>query len=104
MNMAAAETPVLVVGGRTTGLMMASELPRHDVPVKIADTSPGIDPHARATMLHSRTLEVLHGLGIARQRGKMQSVGLSIGDSRIAPHTTVNLSTNYAIANVPYAG
>ncbi|TWT36860.1 Pentachlorophenol 4-monooxygenase [Posidoniimonas corsicana] len=63
--MTATEAPVLVVGGRTTGLMMAAELARHGAPVRIIDKSPGIDPHSRATYLHSRTLEILHTLGIA---------------------------------------
>jgi 2-polyprenyl-6-methoxyphenol hydroxylase-like FAD-dependent oxidoreductase len=60
-----AQTPVLVVGGRTTGLMMAAELARHGAPVRIIDKSSGINPHARATLLHSRTLEIFDGLGIA---------------------------------------
>lgn len=47
--MTAEYTPVLAVGGRTTGLMMAAELARHGVPVRIIDKSPGIDPHSRAT-------------------------------------------------------
>lgn len=59
--------PVLVVGGRTTGLMMAAELARHGAPVRIIDKSSGIDPHSRATLLHSRTLEIFDGLGIADQ-------------------------------------
>ncbi|MGI9473843.1 MAG: FAD-dependent monooxygenase [Rubripirellula sp.] len=57
--------PVLVVGGRTTGLMMAGELVRHGCNVRLIDKSPGIDPHSRATYLHARTLEILHGLGLA---------------------------------------
>jgi len=67
MNKMTVETPVLVIGGRTTGLMMGSELARHGVAVRIVDKSPGIDPHSRATLLHSRTLEILHSLGIARR-------------------------------------
>jgi 2-polyprenyl-6-methoxyphenol hydroxylase-like FAD-dependent oxidoreductase len=59
--------PVLVVGGRTTGLMMAAELARYGVPVRIIDKSPGIDPHSRATYLHARTLEIFHGLGLAEE-------------------------------------
>ncbi len=59
--------PLLVVGGRTTGLMMAAELARHGVPVRIIDKSPGIDPHSRASYLHSRTLEILHGRGLAEE-------------------------------------
>ena len=61
------ESPVLVVGGRTTGLMMAAELARHGAAVRIIDKSPGIDPHSRATFLHSRTMEILDSLGLARQ-------------------------------------
>lgn len=56
---------VLVVGGRTTGLMMAAELARHGIAVRIVDQSPGIDPHVRANLLHSRTLEIFETLGIA---------------------------------------
>jgi 2-polyprenyl-6-methoxyphenol hydroxylase-like FAD-dependent oxidoreductase len=56
--------PILVVGGRTTGLTMACELARHGAPVRLVDASPGIDPHSRATVLHSRTLEVFQDLGI----------------------------------------
>ncbi|MCO6047659.1 FAD-dependent monooxygenase [Aeoliella sp. ICT_H6.2] len=63
----ATNTQVLVVGGRTTGLMMAAELARHGVPVRVIDKSPGIDPHSRATYLHARTLEIFHGLGLAEE-------------------------------------
>ena len=62
-----AEAPVLVVGGRTTGLMMSSELARRGVPVRIIDQSAGIDPHVRANLLHSRTLEIFLGLGLDEQ-------------------------------------
>ncbi|MEM7446283.1 MAG: FAD-dependent monooxygenase [Pseudomonadota bacterium] len=58
---------VLVVGGRTTGLMMASELARRGVPTRCVDASPGIDPHVRANLLHSRTLEIFQGLGLDEQ-------------------------------------
>lgn len=58
------EFPILVVGGRTTGLTMACELARHGVPVRIIDKSPGIDSHCRATVIHSRTLEIFQDLGI----------------------------------------
>ena len=64
-SMTAVSEPVLVVGGRTTGLFMATELARHGVPVRIIDKSPGIDPHSRATYLRSRTLEILHGQDLA---------------------------------------
>lgn len=55
---------VLVVGGRTTGLMMACELARRGVRVRCIDASPGIDPHVRANLLHTRTLEIFQSLGL----------------------------------------
>ena len=45
--------------------MMAAELARHGVPVRIVDASPGIDPHIRANLLHTRTLEILDTLGLS---------------------------------------
>lgn len=56
---------MLVVGGRTTGLFLGAELARHGVPVRVIDASPGIDPRSRATLLHSRTLEIFEQLGLA---------------------------------------
>ncbi len=44
---------VLVVGARTTGLMMAAELARRRIPVRIVDKSPGIDPHVRVAYVVS---------------------------------------------------
>ncbi|WP_419913734.1 FAD-dependent monooxygenase [Hoeflea sp.] len=69
---------VLVVGGRTTGLMMASELARRGVPTRCIDKSPGIDPHVRANLLHSRTLEIFQGLGLDEHatRGSVPEEGL----------------------------
>src|SRR5262245_10273951 len=58
------QSPVLVVGAGPTGLTMACELARHGVPVRIVDKRPQIDPHCRATAIHSRTLEIFHDLGI----------------------------------------
>lgn len=56
---------VLIAGARTTGLMLAIRLRRQGLSVRIVDSSPGIDPHSRATLLHSRTLELLQGMGLA---------------------------------------
>ncbi|MEM1152835.1 MAG: FAD-dependent monooxygenase [Pseudomonadota bacterium] len=58
---------VLVVGGRATGLTMAAELARRGIEVRCVDKSVGIDPHVRANLLHSRTLEIFQSLGIAEQ-------------------------------------
>ncbi len=61
------QVEVLVVGARTTGLMLAIRLRRQGLRVRIVDRSPGIDPHSRATLLHSRSLELLANLGIAAE-------------------------------------
>jgi len=60
-----AAQPILVVGAGSTGLTLASELARHGAPVRIVDRLPGIVPFARATGVHSRSLEILQDLGIA---------------------------------------
>lgn len=59
--------PVLVVGAGATGLAVASELARHQTPVRIIDKLAGIEPHCRATAIHSRTLEILSDLGIVEE-------------------------------------
>ena len=74
--------------------MMAAELARHRIPVRIVDKSPGIDPHVRANLIHSRTLEIFQSLGIAEQviAGGLEELGTRVyvrgelvGDSRHAP-------------------
>ncbi|MEM9731128.1 MAG: FAD-dependent monooxygenase, partial [Myxococcota bacterium] len=74
--------------------MMASELARYGIPVRIVDESPGIDPHVRANLLHSRTLEIFRTLGIDDEvtRGSIAEHGIRIyaqgslaGELRHAP-------------------
>ncbi len=60
-------TDVLIVGARTTGLMLAIRLRRQGLAVRIVDRSPGIDPNSRATLLHARSLELLENLGITEE-------------------------------------
>ncbi len=60
----ARNAPILIVGGCTTGLMMACDLARHRTPVRIIEKRAAIDPHCRATSIHVRTLEIFHDLGI----------------------------------------
>jgi NADPH-dependent dioxygenase len=59
--------PILVVGAGTTGLTMAYELSRHGAPVRIIDKLASVNPHCRATALHSRTLEIFYDLGIVEE-------------------------------------
>ena len=73
---------VLVVGGRTTGLMMSLELARRGIPVRCIDKSSAIDPHVRANLIHSRTLEILLSLGLIDKatEGSVAEEGLASHD------------------------
>ena len=62
-----AENGVLVVGAGPTGLMMASQLARNGVPVRVVDKSPTACAESRALGIQSRTLEVFDDLGIIQQ-------------------------------------
>jgi 2-polyprenyl-6-methoxyphenol hydroxylase-like FAD-dependent oxidoreductase len=59
--------PILIVGAGTTGLMLACVLARHGTPLRIVDRLPGIVHTARATGVHSRTLEAFQDFGIVEQ-------------------------------------
>jgi 2-polyprenyl-6-methoxyphenol hydroxylase-like FAD-dependent oxidoreductase len=93
------ECPILVVGGRTTGLTMACELARHGVPVRIIDKSPGIDPHCRATVIHSRTLEIFQDLGIV---DAMLAEGAALRGGCQYANGQLFLHARYADVDSPY--
>ena len=56
---------VLVVGAGPTGLTLAAELARHDVPVRIVERNGGPSTVSKALALMPRTLEVLDLMGAA---------------------------------------
>jgi len=65
--------PVLIVGAGPTGLMLAIELARRDVAFHIIDQRPAPLPWDRAAVVKSRSLEILHALGLSEEfvrRGK----------------------------------
>jgi 2-polyprenyl-6-methoxyphenol hydroxylase-like FAD-dependent oxidoreductase len=80
-------SPVLVVGAGTTGLVMACELARHGVGVRVVDRLAAIDPHVRATGLHVRTLEVFQDLGVADEiveaGRQLRAMNLYVGGRRV---------------------
>ncbi|HEX5079360.1 MAG TPA: FAD-dependent monooxygenase, partial [Geminicoccaceae bacterium] len=61
------EHPVLVVGAGPTGLMLAIELARRDIPFRLIDRRPEPLGRDRAVAVKSRTLEVLEGIGLAER-------------------------------------
>ena len=57
--------PVMIVGAGPTGLMMACELKRHNIPFRIIDKKSGPTQGSNATWIQTRTLEIFDVIGIA---------------------------------------
>jgi 2-polyprenyl-6-methoxyphenol hydroxylase-like FAD-dependent oxidoreductase len=60
-----AETEVVVVGSGPVGLMIAGELARRGVSVRVIDQAPQRSPQSRALVVHARTLEIMDLAGLA---------------------------------------
>jgi len=58
------DVPVMIVGAGPTGVLLAIELARRGVGVRVLDKQPGPSPEMRAIGIHARTLEVFHQLGM----------------------------------------
>jgi len=73
------DTDVLVAGAGPTGLMLALELARRGIRVRIVDKLAAPSPTSRALVVHARTLELFQNLGIEREflRVGLQTIGLS---------------------------
>jgi 2-polyprenyl-6-methoxyphenol hydroxylase-like FAD-dependent oxidoreductase len=56
--------PVLVVGAGPTGLLLAAELERREVPCVLIDTRSAPQHWDRATVVHPRSLELFESLGL----------------------------------------
>src|SRR5271156_2313932 len=85
----AQRTSVLVVGAGPTGLLLASELERRDVPCHLIDARPGPMHWDRATVVHPRSLQIFEAMGLVekfleigcRQRViKVYSGGKTLGE------------------------
>lgn len=66
MSEASETVDVLVVGAGPTGLMMASELLRHGLRVRLVDTEEQACAQSRAIAVHARTLEILDDVGVGQ--------------------------------------
>lgn len=69
------ENDVLVVGAGPTGLMLANQLCRRGMRVRIIDRHSGPAQQSRALGVHARTLEIYAKLGIAEKAVELGKVG-----------------------------
>ncbi len=58
-------TPVLIVGAGPVGLATAYVLGRHGVPSLVCERFGGVNPHPRAHVVNTRSMELLRSWGIA---------------------------------------
>ena len=91
--------PVVIVGAGPTGVMLAIELARRGVHVRIFDKQPKRSTETRAIGVHARTLETFHQLGIVDQfleRGH-KTTGMAV-------HTRARRSTqvDFGALDSPY--
>lgn len=59
--------PVLIVGGGPTGIMLAAELARRNVPCRVIDRKREATTSSRAFTIHARTLEIFETIGLAEK-------------------------------------
>ena len=60
-------TPVVIVGAGPTAVMLAIELARRGVEVRVLDKQPSPPQESRAIGIHARTLEIFHQLGLIEE-------------------------------------
>jgi 2-polyprenyl-6-methoxyphenol hydroxylase-like FAD-dependent oxidoreductase len=58
---------VLIVGGGPTGLIMAHELLRRRVPVRVIEKRQGPSHTTRAMTIHARSMEMFEHIGLAHR-------------------------------------
>ncbi|MGW5101211.1 FAD-dependent oxidoreductase [Streptomyces sp. NPDC004100] len=97
---------VLIVGAGPTGLTLACELARRDVPFRLIEAAPGPQPGSRGKGVQPRTLEVFENLGVIDRvlaHGRLAMPMHSIApDGRV----TVGGAVPESLANrpdIPYA-
>jgi 2-polyprenyl-6-methoxyphenol hydroxylase-like FAD-dependent oxidoreductase len=95
------KTDVLIVGAGPTGLTIATILARYGVDFQIIDSDPGATTDSRATIVHSRTLELWDKLrltdevvqnGVQTHRVALMRNGKEFAE---LPFITENLETPY---------
>lgn len=81
---------VLIVGAGPAGLMMACQLDLHNISFRIIDKKDSPAIHSGALIIHARTLEILHQMGLAEKAMKAGIIAKTI-------NLRFNQHKNYAL-------
>ncbi len=87
--MASYAPSVLIVGAGPVGLVLAVDLARRGIPIRIIDTLAAPTLESRALVVHARSLEMMEALGVAREliASGVQSTALEFhADGRLLAH------------------
>jgi len=93
---------VLVVGTDSTGLVMASQLARHGVSVRIVDRNAAPSDVSKAIAVQTRTLEVFDDMGIVQesldQGLRVHAPNIYSGGRRLAHLGLASVDSSYNFA------
>ena len=93
---------VLVVGAGPTGLILALELARRDINIRIVDKNSGPSTTSKALAIHSRSLEMLENMDLVQEflkRGvELKGVNIHADNKRIAHFSFEELDSLYPFA------
>ena len=90
-----ANTAVLVVGAGPVGLLLACELARREVAIRVVDKLPRPTSESRAIVVHARSLEMLERVGVAHE---VISTGIKMTGAEL--HTEERTAARIALDTV----
>ena len=93
------DVPVVIVGAGPTGVLLAIELARRGVEVRVLDKQPRRSPEPRAIGIHARTLEVFHQLGIIDEFLELGHRVNGVSIHTLAPR---RLRARFGLVDSPY--
>jgi 2-polyprenyl-6-methoxyphenol hydroxylase-like FAD-dependent oxidoreductase len=93
------DVPVVIVGAGPTGVMLAIELARRGVEVRVLDKQPARSPETRAIGIHARTLEVFQQVGIVDE---FLDLGHRVNGFSIHTRAGHRLGARFGLVESPY--
>lgn len=93
------DVPVVIVGAGPTGVLLAMELARRGVEVRVLDKQPGRSLETRAIGIHARTLEVFHQLGIVEE---FLAAGQRVGGVSFHTRAGRPVRARFGLVDSPY--